>query len=261
MLHGLVNRPGPIGRSSSALAHPSHVIGRRIGQTSTVLTLSCLLLFGPASLVLRAEACPAGHGCSGPHNVTSHGAPSQTGHPPGPIEAQQGGQQGVSTTSLPATHQAPDPASHPASHAASHATGSTGPGHDRPGAGHDHPRNHASSQGRRHPGRARHPVPRRVAIVSTYLPAGVERAVRTARTEHVPGVPEAIFSLRSSRTTMPDHPIAAPTLGQVAKALRFPGVLLGMILLFLGFQQRADRRDPKLANAPLGSRQETLEFR
>jgi hypothetical protein len=74
-------------------------------------------------------------------------------------------------------------------------------------------------------------------------------------------MPEAIFSLRSSRTTMPDHAIAARTIGQVAKALRFPAVLLGVILLFLGFQQRADRRDPKLANAPLGSRQETLEFR
>jgi hypothetical protein len=103
-----------------------------------------------------------------------------------------------------------------------------------------------------------HAVPRHVAIVNTHLPAGVDRA---ARTERVPEMPEAIFSLRSSRTALPDHPIAARTIGQVAKALRFPAVLLGVILLFLGVQQRADRRDPKLANAPLGSRQETLEFR
>jgi len=52
----------------------------------------------------------------------------------------------------------------------------------------------------------------------------------------------------------------APTVEEVAGALRFPAALLGVIVLFLALQQRADRRDPKLANAPVGSRQETLEF-
>jgi hypothetical protein len=49
--------------------------------------------------------------------------------------------------------------------------------------------------------------------------------------------------------------------GQVAGALRFPAALLCVILLFLALEQRADRRDPKLAEAPIADRQETLEFR
>jgi hypothetical protein len=47
----------------------------------------------------------------------------------------------------------------------------------------------------------------------------------------------------------------------IANALRFPVVLVALILLFLVFHQRADRRDPKLAAAPVRRRPETLGFR
>jgi hypothetical protein len=48
---------------------------------------------------------------------------------------------------------------------------------------------------------------------------------------------------------------------RVARALRFPALLVALILLFLTFQQRADRRDPKLRHAPLDPRADTLAFR
>jgi hypothetical protein len=54
--------------------------------------------------------------------------------------------------------------------------------------------------------------------------------------------------------------VAGPV-GQVVGVLRFPAVLLGVILLFLALQQRADRHEPKLASAPVQRREETLEFR
>jgi hypothetical protein len=60
---------------------------------------------------------------------------------------------------------------------------------------------------------------------------------------------------------VPDGVNAARTIEQLAGAFRFPAALLAVILLFMVFQQRADRRDPKLAHAPVGSRQEMLEFR
>jgi hypothetical protein len=86
-------------------------------------------------------------------------------------------------------------------------------------------------------------------------------SVRNASIEGEQELPEAVASIRSPRARMPDGLNAARTVEQVAGVLRFPAALLGVILLFMAFQQRADRHDPKLTHAPVGSRQEMLEFR
>ena len=45
---------------------------------------------------------------------------------------------------------------------------------------------------------------------------------------------------------------ARGTIGTVARQLAFPAILAAMVLAFLAIQNRLDRRDPRLASAPLG---------
>jgi hypothetical protein len=54
---------------------------------------------------------------------------------------------------------------------------------------------------------------------------------------------------------------ARSAIARIAGALRFPTVLVALLVVFLTLQQRADRRDPKLAQAPVRGGQDWLEFR
>jgi hypothetical protein len=65
-------------------------------------------------------------------------------------------------------------------------------------------------------------------------------------------------AIRSIRQELP--PERGATVGAVARALRFPILLLVAILLFVMFQQRVDRKAPKLVLASIDSREETLTF-
>ncbi|MGZ4154015.1 MAG: hypothetical protein ACXVQ0_06015 [Actinomycetota bacterium] len=86
-----------------------------------------------------------------------------------------------------------------------------------------------------------------------------------ARIAAARGVAAAVTS--SAATGEGTHPVRRPTptehggaIGRVARALRFPILLLVAILLFVTFQQRADRKAPKLALAPVDARHDTLTF-
>jgi hypothetical protein len=52
---------------------------------------------------------------------------------------------------------------------------------------------------------------------------------------------------------------AGGAIGTVARQLVFPAILAGMVLAFLAIQNRLDRRDPRLAAAPLGPEFLTFE--
>ncbi|HEV3475447.1 MAG TPA: hypothetical protein VG602_08780 [Actinomycetota bacterium] len=54
------------------------------------------------------------------------------------------------------------------------------------------------------------------------------------------------------------------TIGDLTQAVQdfaFPLLLIAVVSVFLGIQSRIDRRDPKLALAPVDSRHDVVEFR
>jgi hypothetical protein len=76
------------------------------------------------------------------------------------------------------------------------------------------------------------------------------------------GVPDGSHAVAAAPPAMRVPTEAARRgLAGIADALRFPIVLLALLLGFLALQQRADRSDPKLARAPIGGAQDWLEFR
>lgn len=263
MLHVLGYRRAPIGRSSPASARPSHPMGRRVCRASAVWALTCLLLVAPASFVASASSCAAGKHCSATTgHATKSGGTGKKGVANHESSTKHAGPVGSGTSST-SHHAAPAPTHHVTvrdagpgnGHHGSHPDSSTGSHHRRPGARHGHPRGHASAGARKDgPGGRSEPNFPHAAIGRINLPADGTGA------EPVDSVSEGL-SVRSARLRMQDRLNAARPIEQVAQALGFPAALLGVILLFMAFQQRADRRDPKLAQAPVGSRQETLEFR
>lgn len=105
------------------------------------------------------------------------------------------------------------------------------------------------------PSPSHHPLGRsvavgRIGIVRISASRGVAAAATSSVTDR-----EAIRSIRQGLPT--DR---GATVGAVARALRFPILLLVAILLFVLFQQRVDRKAPKLALASIDSGRDTLTF-
>jgi hypothetical protein len=275
MFHVLADRRAPNGRSRSARAYGR--IGRRIGRASAVSTMVCLLLVAPVSLAASASSCPASSKhCTAPTGYAMSGggqasAEAIEGHSPSPAHVDPIAPDTSSASDHAAqgpTHDVPDPAGTPqigteTSHGAKHSAGSTGSRHHHSVAGHGH--HHAGSSAVRE----EDPSGGRSEPNASLAPTGpinvpVDR-VQGVRSDGEQGARDdgitEILSRPSSRVRMPDGLNASRPIEQVTDVLRFPAVLLGVILLFMAFQQRADRRDHMLAHAPVGSRQETLEFR
>lgn len=256
------SRGAPTISSSRAPAH-LHPAKRAPGRMSRLVILTGLWLVVAPMLTADASACtpgrpqcPAGraadgHGSSTAHAVSgaSHAAsssdptPASTDHAVDPSQAQGRGNHG--------SHVTPDPTT-------GHA-GSSSAGHHGPSGGPRHSPGHARPKvGGGRPGTASHGVATAGAIERVNPPAAdVPDAAADGRGD----LPHPVVPPRSPRIRMTDGVGVAGTVEQVAGALRFPASLLGVILLFLALQQRADRRDPKLAKAPIAARQETLEFR
>jgi hypothetical protein len=270
----------PIGRSAPDPRRRR--IGRRIGRSWAVWGVTCLLLIAPGSLVARASSCPASNqhcgtqigdapsdgGTSADNSIADH--PHSTTHG----EAVVPDTSAASTHARPKAGQGPDAAVAPhkhgnkASHQPTNHAGSGGPGHHQHHhhhrqAGRHHSYGGASPDATKHPSiTGSEPNPSPVAIGHVSVSVDRVHSVRSngAQNEGDDGAPQVV-SRPASRVRMPDSFGTPRTVQNVAGALRFPVVLLGVILLFMAFQQRADRRDHMLAHAPVGSRQETLEFR
>jgi hypothetical protein len=258
-----------------------------------VLLLACMALVAGPVLTAEAAACASGGpqcsgGKSGGHesskgqtaSAVADPAATSRDHPPAatdhavdPNEVPNGGNAGSQGA---AGTGGGNGTSSPGHHGPGGA--STAPGHKDPGGGSSvpgqkDPGGGSSAAGDGSSGRPRHSSARpaqprgRSATTDPVVPASgaigrIERAsadVRDAATGSR-GTPSAV-TLHSPRARRPDGPGVAATVEQVTGALRFPASLLVVIVLFLALQQRADGRDPKLANAPIASRQETLEFR
>jgi hypothetical protein len=171
----------------------------------------------------------------------------------------------ASTSAGPPSDHAPAEAASPhtdkASHDPTNHAGSGGARHHRQ-AGRRDPHGGTSSGATKHSTSGGSEPNAPVAIGHVSASADRVQGVRSngAQGEGDDGAPQ-VASRPSSRVRMPDSFQGSGPIEQVAGVLRFPAVLLGVILLFMAFQQRADRRDHMLAHAPVGTRQETLEFR
>jgi hypothetical protein len=182
-------------------------------------------------------------GASHAASTSSDARPASTDHAVDPSQAQGHGNHG--------SHVTPDPTTGPARSSSS--------GHHGPSGGPRHSLTHAQPKaGGGRAGTTSHGVPTAGTIERVSPPAA---DVRDAAADERRDVPHPVVPPRSPRIRMTDGVGVAGAVEQVAGALRFPASLLGVILLFLALQQRADRRDPKLAKAPIAARQETLEFR
>jgi hypothetical protein len=257
-------------------------IGAGTGRTSVVLILTGLLLVAAPVLGAGASSCGPHGGCSsattgngGSTATTGNGgSTATTGNGGSTANTGNGGSTATGGSVGPGTPASPSPHGHaPAGHTTPQA-GPKGNPHNPhtattpAGSGSTH---HRSGNQRSGGGQGSHP---RVSPNGTQVgsaTAGVSTPAVIGRL-NPPGAsggeasrdgtdPPVVVPGRLPRTRMAESFGATGAVARVAGALRFPAVLLGVILLFLTLQQRADRRDPKLANAPVGSRQETLEFR
>jgi hypothetical protein len=274
-------------------------IGAGTGRRSVVLILTGLLLVATPVLGASASSCGPKGGCStaktsnggtsatngnggttatsgnGGASATNGGSTSTNGNGGSSAKAGNGGPSATTGSAGPATpptasgspHGPADQTTHhPSSHHGqaqnpSPATQPTGSGstHHRSGGGHRHSRAGVSSKGS-HVGSATTTagIPPRAVTGRLNPPAA---SAGGTSSDGAGALPAVVVQGRLPRARMAEGFGATGAVARVAGALRFPAVLLGVILLFLTLQQRADRRDPKLANAPVGSRQETLEFR
>lgn len=235
-------------RTPSSSRAPTHLQSpkRANGRLSMLLILTGLLLVVAPMLTADASACTTGGPqCSG---ATSGGqgtstsrdsTPASADHAAAASEARNGGNHGSHVRTDSATghsalrsHHGRSASHHSPTHAQRKAAGAQP---DATGRG-------VRATGAR---RVKPPV------------AGV----RDQSADREREASDAVVPFRSPRVGRTDGLEVAGAVEQVAGALRFPASLLGVILLFLALQQHADRRDPKLANAPIVARQETLEFR
>ncbi len=256
--------------------------GHGTGRPSVVLILTGLMLVVAPVLRASASSCAAKAGCSsaktgdaGTTPKTGHaGTTAKTGHAGTTAKTGHAGttaKTGSVGSGAPPAASASPPAQ--ANHVADPPAPHNGQAHDpRPvtqsagsgstqhqsGGGHRHSHAGASSKGATG-GSATTPeiLPR--AVIGRLAPPAA--SLGEASLDGTEAVPAVVVPRRSPRVRMTDGSGAAEAAARVAGALRFPAVLLVVILLFLVLQQRADRLDPKLANAPVGRRQETLEFR
>lgn len=171
-----------------------------------------------------------------------------------PGQARNGGNNGSHVTpGPPAAHTGPSSSGNLAP-----SGGSSSQGHHGSRGGSRHRSTHAGPNATRGPsGTTGQGVPVVPAIGRINPPAADVRDEADGGRER----PHAIVLPHSARDRGTDDFGVLGSVEQVAGALRFPASLLGVILLFLALQQRADRRDPKLAKAPIAAHQETLEFR
>jgi hypothetical protein len=273
MLHALANGRAPIGQSASARARRS--IGRWIGQASAVWTIGFLLLLAPMSLVSSASSCHPAKPCGAPgadatggetsKNGKGHESSTQRGHA---VRAgqengtkQHGAKQHETKQDGTKQNNGQHLGSTPSN--ASHQAGA-GRHHHAVGAGHGHRHGQPASGatiGQSSSGGE--PTSQQTPIGRANPPVHRAQAERGGVEQDEQDETSAwgARSVPSSRALM-GHPLGASRpIEHVGDALRFPAALLTVILLFLALQQRADRRDQMLESAPVGSRQETLEFR
>jgi hypothetical protein len=296
MFHALANGRAPMGRSASARA--GRGIGRRIGRASAVWATGCLLLFAPAAIIANAASCHPAKDCAATSEATASGTGSNgKDH----STSTKGGDSAANGTSSASSDAATTTTQRGNGAAVGQQTGSKQNNGNHNGLTQNNGKHngstqngtkqsngkhrggttthHAGSTGQHHraaghvhragqpasdatigqPGSVGEPTAPRTAIGRVNPPPDVAPADRgdLGDAEHGTGAPKGL----SSRVLMP-HPLGTSRpVEHVADALRFPAALLGVILVFLAIQQRADRRDHMLATAPVGSRQETLEFR
>jgi hypothetical protein len=247
-------------------------IGAGTGRRSVVLILTGLLLVAAPVLGAGASSCGPHGGCSSA-KTGNGGSTAKSGNGGSTATTGNGGSTAKGGSVGPGTPAAPSPHGHaPTGHTTPQAgqkgnthnphtattpagSGSTihRSGSHRSGGGHRS--NPGVSSNGTHVGSATAGVSTR-AVVGRLNPPGASGGGSRDGTD-----PAVVVPGRLPRARMAESFGATGAVARVAGALRFPAVLLGVILLFLTLQQRADRRDPKLANAPVGSRQETLEFR
>jgi hypothetical protein len=275
-------------------------IGAGTGRTSVVLILTGLLLVAAPVLGAGASSCGPHGGCSsattgnggstgttgnvgstatngnGGSTATtgSGGSTATTGNGGSTANTGNGGSTATGGSVGHGTPAAPSPHGHaPAGHTTTQA-GQKGDTHNphtattSAGSGStQHPSgNHRSGGGQgSHPGVSSNGTHVGSATAGASTGAVIGRlnppVASGGEASHDGTDPVVVVPGRVPRARMAESFGATGAVARVAGALRFPAVLLGVILLFLTLQQRADRRDPKLANAPVGSRQETLEFR
>ena len=89
-------------------------------------------------------------------------------------------------------------------------------------------------------------------------PAAAQPAPSKETVELTTGKPSTEADRRSGSGGQPGSNQLVQFLGTVAGKTAFPAALLVMVVIFLGVQDRIDRRDPKLALAPVQS--EALAF-
>jgi hypothetical protein len=275
MFHVLANGRAPIGRSTPA--RPRRSIGRSIGRASAMWAIGALLLLSPLSVIASASSCSPAKPCAAANGHATNGGTSSNGkdHTSSTKDAQQTGTKQNSGKHNGAENSGKPNGSKQSSgkpngtkqssgkhlgststHQASHHPGSTGQHHHAAGAGHGSGGTIGQSSGN---GVSSSP---QAAIGRVNPSVHHVQAERGGVGQGEQGKEASgVMSVPSSRALMGQRLSASRPIEHVADALRFPAALLGVILLFLALQQRADRRDQMLSRAPVGSRQETLEFR
>jgi hypothetical protein len=266
-------------------------IGAGTGRTSLVLILTGLLLVAAPVLGAGASSCGPNGGCSSAKtgnggstantgnggstaNTGNGGSTANTGNGGSTANTGNGGSTAQGGSVGPGTPAAPSPHGHaPAGHTTPQAgqKGNTHNPHTATTSAGSGSTQHRSGNHRSGGGQGSHSgvssngthVGSATAGASTGAVIGrLNPPVASGGEASRDGTdPVVVVPGRLPRARMAESFGATGAVARVAGALRFPAVLLGVILLFLTLQQRADRRDPKLANAPVGSRQETLEFR
>jgi hypothetical protein len=226
-----------------------------------------LLLLSPLSVIASASSCSPAKPCAAANGHARNGGTSSNGkdHTSSTKDAQQTGTKQNSGKHNGAENSGKhngtkqNSGKHLGStstHQASHHAGSTGQHHHATGAGHGSGGTIGQSSGN---GVSSSP---RAAIGRVNPSVHHVQAERGGVGQGEQGKEASgVMSVPSSRALMGHRLSASRPIEHVADALRFPAALLGVILLFLALQQRADRRDQMLSRAPVGSRQETLEFR
>jgi hypothetical protein len=248
-------------------------IGAGTGRTSVVLILTGLLLVAAPVLGAGASSCGPSGGCSSA-KTGNGGSTANTGNGGSTATTGNGGSTAKGGSVGSGTRAAPSPHGHaPTGHTTPQAgqKGNTHNPHTATTPSGSGSTQHRSGNLRSSGGQGSHPGVSSNGTQVGSATAGVSTRAIIGRL-NPPGAsggeasrdgmdPAVVVPGRLPRARMVESFGATGAVARVAGALRFPAVLLGVILLFLTLQQRADRRDPKLANAPVGSRQETLEFR
>jgi hypothetical protein len=242
-------------------------------RSSAVFIVTGLLFAAPPALGASASSCTASeHRCApaaGDRASSAKAEPVAADPPFADANTSSSKPDAVAVDPPASQPRPPKPQSHPGTDPTPSSAGGTqtsppppdpggaGSRHLPSGGGRHHPRDDSPSAGSR--GRS-------AATSAGGFPDGpapvdlLGPSLEPASVDRPEGLPH-VAAVRSPRERLTRPVDVTRTVGQVADALRFPVALLCVILLFLAFEQRADSRDPKLAKAPIASREETLEFR